>query len=89
MPRPKLRSKGLRKVYVRIASGKAVIHYKKKKPKTAHCGGCGKPLKGVIREMSNKMGKTGKTKKRPSRPYPNLCSSCMRKKIIREVRKNV
>ena len=89
MPRPKQKSRSLRRVYVRTTSGKAIIHYKKKKPKAAHCGECGKPLKGVSRERSNKMKKMGKTKKRVARPYSNLCSKCMRKKIIGEVRKNV
>lgn len=89
MPRPKQRSSSLRRVYVRTPGGKVVIHYKKRKPKIAHCSECGKVLKGVIRERANKMRKISKTKKRPERPYPNLCSSCMRKKIIQEARKNV
>lgn len=89
MPRPKLRSRSLRRVYKKTPGGKTVVHYRKRKPKIAHCGECGAELKGVIRAIPSKMKKTAKTKKRPERPYPNLCSSCMRKKIIKEARENV
>lgn len=85
----KLRSRSLRKIYVKTPGGKTVVHYKNRKPKIAHCAGCGKPLKGFVRALPSKIRKLGKTKKRPQRPYPNLCSSCMRKKIVKEARKNV
>ena len=89
MPAPRHRSRSLRRVYVRIPSGKSIIHYKKRKPKIGHCAECGAVLKGVIRELPSKMKKIAKTKKRPERPHPNLCSRCMRRKIISEVRQEV
>ena len=89
MPAPRLRSRSLRKVYVKTPGGKTVIHYRFKKPKLAKCASCGATLKGTQNKRPNKMKKLPKTKKRPTRPHPNLCSKCMRKKLIKEARKNV
>ena len=89
MVRPKLRSRSLRRIYVRTPKGRVVIHYKKRKPQIAHCSNCGSPLKGYVRALSTVMKKMAKTKKRPERPHPNLCSRCMRRNIISEARKNV
>jgi len=89
MPAPRLRSRSLRKIYVRTPGGRTIIHYRYKKPELAKCSSCGNPLKGVPNERPDKMRKLPKTKKRPSRPHPNLCSKCMRREIIREARKNV
>ena len=88
MPKPKFRSKSLRKVFVRVPSGRTVVHYKKRKPKVGHCSICKKPMMGVARLRDNKIKKIAKTKKRVERPYPNLCSSCMRKIIIMGARKD-
>jgi len=88
MPAPRLRSRSLRKVYVKTPGARTVIHYKFKKPKLSKCSSCGATLKGIPSKRPNEMKKLSKTKKRPSRPYPNLCSKCMRKKIIEEARKN-
>ncbi len=89
MPEPNKRSRSLRRVHIRTPGGKNVVHYKKRKPKIAHCAECGVDLKGFKRELPHKMKKITKTKKRPQRPYPNLCSKCMRKRIIKEAKENV
>ena len=82
MPEPRLRSRSLRRIYVRKPGGKTTIHYKKKKPKIAHCSGCGDILKGIPRERPYKMMNMPKTKKRPERPYGGvLCSKCLRNLI--------
>ena len=77
----------LRMVYVRTPGGVTVTQYKKKKPKKVPCAICGKALSGVPRERPYKMQNMPKTKKRPERPYGgNLCSACMRRKLIRKSR---
>ena len=79
--------KGKRMIFVKVPGGRTVVHFKKKKPGKAKCGSCGKILAGVPRERPHKMKKMAKTKKRPERPYGgNLCSACMRKKIVEGVR---
>lgn len=88
MPAPRLRSRSIKKVYVKTPGGKTVVHYKHKKPKAAKCPSCGNALKGTSRKRPYKMKKAGKTKKKVTRPYSNLCSRCMRKEIIRGARKN-
>jgi large subunit ribosomal protein L34e len=88
MPARRLRSRSLRRVYVKTPGGSVKVHYRKRKPKTAHCGSCGAVLKGIPRERPYKMRKMAKTKKRPERPYGgNLCSRCLRKLIIAKARK--
>lgn len=83
MVAPRFRNKTLRKVKVKTPGGETKIHYRKRKPSKAQCGGCGVLLKGVPRERPYKMKQMGKTKKRPERPYGGvLCSKCMRKKMI-------
>ncbi len=83
------KSRNLRKVYVKLPGNQTAVHYKKKRPKQGQCSTCGKTISGTIRELPYKLKKIAKTKKRPERPYPHLCSACMRKKIISEARENV
>ncbi|MEA2038184.1 MAG: 50S ribosomal protein L34e [Nanoarchaeota archaeon] len=86
MVQPRLRSRSLRRVKVRTPS-KTVTHFKREKPKVAHCGKCGAKLKGVVRARPYKMQNMPKTKKRPERPYGGvLCSACMRKLFIEKAR---
>jgi len=86
MPKPSKRSRSLRRVYVKT-TGKVVIHYKRRKPKIAHCGRCGVRLSGVPRERPYKMRNMGKSKKRPERPYGGvLCSKCMRELFVEKAR---
>lgn len=86
MPSGKHKSRSMRRVFVRTPGGKNVLHYKKRKPNNAKCS-CGAVLKGTARERPYKMKTMAKSKKRPLRPYGgNLCSKCMREKIIKNVR---
>ena len=82
MPAPKHRSTSVRRVQRRVPGGRTVQHYRRQKPKKAHCAECGKPLAGVPRERPHKIRTMAKTKKRPSRPFGGtLCSGCMRKEM--------
>ncbi|MBI2656003.1 50S ribosomal protein L34e [Candidatus Woesearchaeota archaeon] len=84
MPAPRLRSRSLRKLFRKVPGGSTHIHYKRRKPKPAHCSGCGAVLKGIPRERPYKMRSMAKTKKRPERPYGGmLCSRCMRLEMIK------
>jgi len=75
-----LRSRSLKRVKRTTPGGKQKIHYTRKVHGRPHCGECGKPL---AQPKSEK--KVAKSKRSPSRPYSNLCSPCMRKKILSEV----
>jgi large subunit ribosomal protein L34e len=87
MVRGMYKSKTLRKVFRKAPGGRVVTHYKKKKPKKAHCAKCGLDLKGVPRERPNKMKGLSKTEKRPQRPFGGvLCSACTRKELINRAR---
>ena len=87
MVKPGHKSRSLRRVKRKTPGGRTVTQFKKRKPNAAKCVDCGQPLKGVIRERPCKMHNSSKTKKRPERPYGgNLCSKCMRKKIIEKTR---
>lgn len=88
MPAPRYRSRSLRRVYVKTPGGRTVVHYRRKKPKKAHCSKCGAILKGVPRERPYKLKKLAKTQRRPERPYGGvLCSGCMRRLFIEKARK--
>jgi len=79
MVRRALRSTSLRKVKVKTPGGNVVTHYRKKKPKGAHCAGCGRVLPGIPRERPTKMQNMAKTKKRPQRKFGGmLCTRCSR-----------
>jgi len=82
MPTPAQRSRSFRKKKVNTPSGKAMIHYLKKKPGPARCAVCKLPLHGVPSDLPARIRKLSKTKKRPSRPYGgNLCPACTRQAI--------
>ena len=83
----RFKSRTFRRVKVKTPGAKVVTHYRKRKPKIAHCGGCGAKLQGVPRQRPYKMQNMPKTKKRPERPYGGvLCSKCMRQKIKERAR---
>ena len=87
MVRPKLRSRSKRRKKTRTPGNRLITQYKKRRPKIAKCGICGKPLHGVPRLNPVDMRKLAKTKRRPERPYGgNLCSSCMRDLLRKTVR---
>ena len=88
MPRPNKRSRTFRRVYVKTPSGRNVIHYKRRKPKLAHCSDCGKILHGTKRELPYKIRTLPKSQKRPERIFGGtLCSACVKRELIRRTRK--
>lgn len=87
MAAKKFRSRTFRRTHVRVPSGKSVLRFERRKPGKAQCGMCGDILKGVAVDLPYKVRKLAKTERRPERPYGgNLCSRCMRKKIIEKAR---
>jgi large subunit ribosomal protein L34e len=81
----KHKSRSLRKVFVKTPS-ETKVHYRKRNPKVAKCS-CGAVLKGIPRLIASKFKKLSKGRKTVSRPYGgNLCTKCMREKIIGQVR---
>jgi len=89
MPAPNKRSRSYRRVFKKTPGGKNKIHYEKRKPSKAICGGCGAVLPGTANKRAFKMQNMAKTAKRPSRPYGGvLCSKCMRELQIERARQN-
>jgi large subunit ribosomal protein L34e len=87
MPARRLRSRSFRRVFRKVPGGRTSLHYKQRKPKSAHCADCRAVLKGTIRERPYKMRAIAKTKKRPQRPFGGmLCSRCMRLRMIEKAR---
>ena len=83
MVRGMFKSRTFRRVFVKTPGAETKIHYRKRKPSKAKCGGCGVELKGVPRERPYRMQNMPKTAKRPERPFGGvLCSKCMRKEIV-------
>ncbi len=90
MPRPALRTRSRRRVYVRTPGGRTVVHYEKRRPGPARCGMCGRPLAGVPRLRPVELRKLPKTKKRPERMFGGvLCPDCLTKVLKRTVREQV
>lgn len=87
--KPMYRSGSWKKRYVRTPGGRVSVHFKRRKPKIAHCAMCGRPLNGIPRERPSGMRKLAKTEKRPERPMPHLCPVCMRKVMKAQVRASV
>ncbi|RLG55183.1 MAG: 50S ribosomal protein L34e [Candidatus Hydrothermarchaeota archaeon] len=89
MPQPRYRSKAQAKLFVRVPSGRTVVHYRRRLPGKAVCGVCGALLSGVPRARPAAMRKLPKSKKKPNRPYGgNLCPKCSRRMIIERVRES-
>lgn len=85
----KLRSRTFRRVKVKTPGNRVVMHYRRRKPDFAECGGCGTRLKGVPRGLPAELKNMPKTAKRPERPFGGvLCSACMRAEIVARVIKN-
>ena len=81
---PKMRSRTVRRVYVKLPGNRVTMHYRPQKPKQAPCSKCGKALHGIPRLLPIVAKHTAKTKKRPERPFAGqLCTECMRK-VFRE-----
>ncbi|MGC9181363.1 50S ribosomal protein L34e [Thermogladius sp.] len=87
MPRPMYRTRSWRRVVVRTPGGELRVHYEKRRPSSAHCAICGRPLNGVPRLRPSQLRKLAKTEKRPERIYGGVvCPSCLAKLIRRSVR---
>ncbi|MBT3691516.1 50S ribosomal protein L34e [Candidatus Woesearchaeota archaeon] len=85
MVQGKEKSRSKRRVYVKTPGGKLKKHYRIRKPSQLTCAECGKKLLGIPRLIPSKFRSLPKTKKRASRPYSNLCSKCMRKKLLSKI----
>lgn len=79
MPRPRYRSRSLRRRSKKSPGGRRVIHYEKRNKNWPKCAVCGKPLLGVPRDPKD----VSKSSKRPERPYGGyLCAECLRRELI-------
>lgn len=82
----KHKNRSFRRVIVKLAN-RLTVHYKRNKPKKAHCSNCGGKLAGVPRERPYKMRNMPKTAKRPERPFGGkLCSKCLRAEMKSKAR---
>lgn len=70
---------------VKTPGGKTVIHFKRRRPSYGTCKNCGKKLNRAKLDISE-IRKLSKTEKRPERPFPELCSRCMREYFKEKVR---
>ena len=87
MTLPRFRSRSKRRVAKKLPSGQVRIHYEDRKPKSAHCAGCGSKLHGVARATTAQLRKLSKTQKRPERAFGGvLCTKCMRKVLANQAR---
>jgi large subunit ribosomal protein L34e len=74
-----------KRYHVKTPGARNVIHIKQKKQSALLCVSCSAKLnrrKLTLRESR----KLCKSEKRPQRPFPELCSSCMRKHFKNKVR---
>ena len=89
MPAGKHKSRTLRRVFRKTPGARNVLHYVKRKPKAARCGGCNAILQGVPRDIPSKIARMSKTQMRPERIFGgNLCHACTRQKIIADARES-
>jgi len=78
-------SKSVKRYKVKTPGGKNVMHFKKKKSSYVRCKKCGAKLNRPKLSIK-KLKRLPKTKKRPERPFPELCSKCMREYFKEKVR---
>jgi len=79
-----LTTKGVVRKTVKTPGGKKAEHFKRTlKPGKARCSACRAELHGIKLVSATKMKNTAKSKKCANRPFSNLCSHCMRKKIYK------
>jgi large subunit ribosomal protein L34e len=88
MVQRRFRSARFARVQRKIPGGETVTKFRERRPKQAHCAGCGNVLHGIPRMFVVDAKRASKTEKRPERPYGGvLCSACLRVKLISEHRK--
>jgi large subunit ribosomal protein L34e len=78
-------SRSTKKYKVKTPGGRTVVHMKSKRHSYARCKSCGAKLnrfKLSVKEIK----KLSKSEKHPARPFPELCSRCMRKHFKESVR---
>lgn len=86
MPRPALRSRSLRRTYVRTPGGITKIHHDRLKHVRVTCPICGRELNGVPWDIKA-LRSSAKTEKRPERIYGGcICHSCLSTLIKLSVR---
>lgn len=77
----------IKKIRVKLPSGRNVIKTKKEKPSAAVCAVCKKPLHGVPRKDPVQIRKLAKTERRPERAYGGyMCSACSRELFREKIR---
>jgi|TARA_Y100000310_G_C20492592_1_gene719979 large subunit ribosomal protein L34e len=86
MVQGKEKSRSKRRVFVKTPGGKQKKHLRIRKDSSLVCAECRNKLQGIPRLIPSKFRNLAKTKKRASRPYSNLCSSCMRKKLLSKIK---
>jgi len=77
--------KSTKKYKVKTPGGRTVAHFKKRKSSYARCKKCGAKLNRPKLSVEQ-LKRLPKTKKRPERPFPELCSKCMREHFKEKVR---
>jgi large subunit ribosomal protein L34e len=75
-----INTRSRKKYRVRTPGGRTVIHSKGKKHSAELCRSCGAKLNRA-KMTFQEFARTSKSGRRPQRPYPYLCSSCMRIRI--------
>ena len=78
-------SKSIKRYKIKTPSSKNVTHFKKRRPSYIKCKQCGAKLNRPKLSVK-KLKRLPKTKKRPERPFPELCSKCMRQHFKDKVR---
>lgn len=66
-----------RRYKVKTPGGRTVTHFKSKRSSYEVCKNCGAKLNRPKLKVKD-IKKLPKTGKRPERPFPELCSNCMR-----------
>ncbi len=86
MVKPGYRSHSQARYKKTTPGNRNVIHYKRRKPKKAHCMICKKPLQGIPRLRPSAMKKVPKTSRKVTRPYSGkFCATCLKQLIQEEI----
>lgn len=81
----RFRTRAVKKMRIVTPGGRTVTHFKVAKPSPAVCGMCGAKL-GRAKLTPSQLKRLPKVQRRAERPFPHLCSKCMRKEIKKTVR---
>ncbi|TMI43002.1 50S ribosomal protein L34e [Candidatus Bathyarchaeota archaeon] len=78
------KSRSLARTSVRLPSGKATFHYRRRSARMGTCSSCGLPLRST---PTNRAWKLAKSNRSPTRPYGgSLCHRCLSSEIRRLAR---